>query len=389
MTGSRADYGLLYWTLRGIQADPSLELILIVAGSHLSPEFGLTENLIEDDRFQISARVDTLMASDSGEGTATSMGLGIIKTGEVLSRLDPDLLLVLGDRTEVLATVAAALPLRIPVAHIHGGESTEGAIDECIRHAVTKLSHIHFPATEFYAQRLLQMGEEDWRVHVCGAPALEHLHRANLPDKSDLERELGLDLSKPCLLVTQHPVTLNSDSVGEVDEVLSAIEMSGLPAIITYPNADMGGRAIIESINCFQQRYPLAEIRVNLGSRLYMGLLGHVTALVGNSSSGIIEAASFGLPVVNVGDRQLGRLRGPNVIDTAPNREAIYSSIQKAMDPSRRRLAAEVTNPYDRGNASEVIVPVLKDMTLDSRLLRKRMVDLPSTLEVLKHGEKV
>ena len=219
---------------------------------------------------------------------------------------------------------------------------------------------------------------------------MEHMHRGKLPEKSALERELELDLSKPCLLVTQHPVTLSSDAAAnEVDQVLSAIEKSGFPAVITYPNADMGSRVIIERIKGFQERYPLAQVRVSLGSRLYMGLMSHVAALVGNSSSGIIEAASFGLPVVNVGDRQMGRVRGANVIDVASNKEAIYAGIQQAMDPGFRQLAAEISNPYDCGNASDIIVPVLKNVQLDSSLLRKRLVDLPFTMEALKVGEKV
>ena len=390
LTGSRSDYGLLYWTMRGIQEDSDLELILMVTGSHLSADFGQTENDIQDAGFTIAARIDALMSSDSGEGTAASMGQTTIKVAQELARLKPDLLLVLGDRTEILATVSAALPLLVPVAHIHGGESTEGAIDEGIRHAVTKLSHIHFTATEFYARRLLQMGEEPWRVHVSGAPALEHLHRGELLEKTVLERELGLDLSKPCLLVTQHSVTLSDDAAaGEIDKVLSAIEKSGLPAVITYPNADMGGRAIIEKINSFQERYPLAQVRVNLGSRLYMGLMRHVVALVGNSSSGIIEAASFGLPVVNVGDRQLGRVRGANVIDVTSDKESIYAGIQQAMNTNFRQMASKVSNPYDNGKASDIILPVLKEVQLGSTLIRKRLVDLPSTLQALKVGEKV
>lgn len=376
--------------MRCIQEDPELELALIVTGSHLSADFGQTEHDIEDAGFTISARANVLKSSDTGEGTAASMGRATIEISQALARLKPDIFIVLGDRTEILAAVSAALPLLIPIAHIHGGESTEGAIDEGIRHAVTKLSHIHFAATEFYAQRLLQMGEENWRVHVSGAPALEHIHRASLMDKHDLERELGLNLSEPCLLVTQHPVTLSEDTnESEVGAVLSAIEESRLPAVITYPNADMGSRAIIKKINSFQERYPSAQVRVNLGPRLYMGLMNHVVALVGNSSSGIIEAASFGLPVVNVGDRQLGRIRGGNVIDVLGNKNSVYAGIQQALDPDFRQMAAEISNLYDYGNASEIIVPVLKEVVLGPDLIRKRLVDLPSTLAELKVGEKV
>lgn len=389
LSGSRSDYTLLHWTMHRIHHDPGLELVLIVTGSHLSPEFGLTVADIEAAGFPIAARVEALLSSDTAEATATSIGLGTIKTAQALAGLKPDILLVLGDRTEILAAVAAALPLRIPVAHIHGGESTEGAIDESIRHAVTKLSHLHFASTEFYAQRLLQMGEEPWRVHVCGAPGLEHQHRIRLADREELEAELGLDLARPTLVVTHHPVTLSPDGgAPEVTEVLTAVEQSGLPAVITYPNADTGGRAIIQQVKSFVERYPQARVKVNLGPRRYMALLRHAAALVGNSSSGIIEAASFGLPVVNVGDRQRGRVRGANVIDVPPQKDAIFRGIQRALDPGFRRMAAECSNPYDLGNASEVIVPVLKEIELGDRLLMKSFVDYPSTLEALHAGER-
>lgn len=392
LTGSRSEYGLLYWTIRRIHEDPDLELLLIVTGMHLSPEFGSTVRDIEADGFPISARLETLLSSDTGVGAATAMGLGTIKAAEVLAERKPDILVVLGDRPEVLATVVAALPLLIPVAHLHAGESTEGAIDENIRHAVTKLSHILFTATDHYAKRLLQMGEEAWRIHVCGATGLEHIYKTPLPSKEEVEGELGLDLSQPTLLVTQHPVTLRSsgaaasapspgDAVFDVAEVLGAVEDSGLPAVITYPNSDTGGRAIIDYIQAFQARYPRATARVNLGTRLYLGLMKHAAALVGNSSSGIIEAASFGVPVVNVGERQQGRVRGANVIDVVTERAAISEGIQRALDPVFRKEVAGMQNPYGRGEASEHIVRVLKEVELGQRLLQKRLANLPEELE--------
>lgn len=381
LTGSRAEYGLLYWTIRRIHEDPDLELLLFVTGTHLSPDFGLTVNEIEADGFPIAARFESVYASDSQVGTATSIGLGTVKAAEALAEHLPDILVVLGDRTEVLATTVAALPMLIPVAHLHAGESTEGAIDESTRHAVTKLSHICFAATDYYANRIMQLGEEPWRVHVSGATGLEHIYRTALPSKKEIETELGIDLSHPVLLVTQHPVTLRAETqvnaALDIAEVLGAVEDTGLPVVITYPNSDAGGRAIIEYIERFKDRYPGATIRVNLGTKLYLGLLRHISVLVGNSSSGIIEAGSFGLPVVNVGDRQKGRVRGPNVIDVATDQTDILDGIHKALDPSFRRYVASQPNPYDSGEASKNIVRVLKEVKLGQELLQKRLPDLP------------
>jgi GDP/UDP-N,N'-diacetylbacillosamine 2-epimerase (hydrolysing) len=390
VTGSRSDYGLLYWTLRGIHHDPDLEAVLLVTSMHLSPEFGLTVREIEKDGFPIAARVETLLSSDTGEAVATSIGVGIIRMAQELSRLKPDLLVVLGDRPEILAAAAAALPLSIPVAHIHGGESSEGAIDEGIRHAVTKLSHLHFASTEFYARRLLQMGEEEWRVHVCGAPGLEHLHRAPLPSRSEVESVVGIDLGEPTLLATQHPATMLPDNgASDTEELLSALEDSGLPVVITYPNADKGGRAIIQQVEALRARLPRVQARANLGNRMYLGLLSYAAALVGNSSSGIIEAASLRVPVVNVGARQQGRLRPGNVIDVPGERGAILAGIRRALDPSFRQMVGGLSNPYDRGKASEIILRVIKEVELGQRLLQKRLVDLPSTLAGLPEAARV
>ena len=390
LTGTRAEYGILYWTIRRIHEDPDLDLALLVTGTHLSPEFGLTVQEVESDGFPIAAKVEMLLSSDTGAGAATSMGVTTLKMAQVLNDQKPDLLLVLGDRTEVLATVVAALPLLIPVAHIHGGESTEGLIDEGVRHAVTKLSHLHFPATEFYAQRLAQMGEETWRIHCCGAPSLEHLNRTPLPSREEVETDLGLDLDKPTLLVTYHPVTLSPEGVGnEVDELVAALKASGSPVVATFPNADAGGRSIIDRMKEFEAGCPQMQLRVNLGSRRYLGLMRYAAAMVGNSSSGIIEASSFGLPVVNIGERQRGRLRGPNVIDVPPSRAGILKGIKRALDPEFHEAAVSSVNPYDAGNSSETIVSAMKEVELGQRLLHKRMIDLPSTTAALRHGEKL
>lgn len=390
LTGSRSDYSLAYWTIRRILEDLDLELALLVTGSHLAPEFGLTVQEIRQAGFPIAAQVESVLSSDSGDGVATAMGLTTIKMAQVLGTLRPDVLLVQGDRTEVLATVSAALPLLVPVAHIHGGESSQGAIDESIRHAVTKLSHLHFVSTPFYGKRLVQMGEEEWRVHVCGAPGLEDLHRTELPSKEELERELGLDLSQPPLLVTQHPTTLSpEEATSEIDEVLAALECCGLPAVITYPNADAGGRDTIRRIHSFQARNSHIRVSANLGHVRFLGLMRYARAMVGNSSSGIIEAASLGLPVVNVGDRQRGRVRGCNVIDVPARKDAILHGIRQALDPAFRAMSASAPNIYDRGRSSETIVKVLKEVELGERLLQKRFIDLPFAANDLAAGAKV
>lgn len=390
LTGSRAEYGLLYWTIRSIHEDPDLELLLLVTGMHLSPEFGMTVDDIERDGFPIAARIESLLSSDSGEGVATSMGLETVKLAQTLAQIKPDIMLLLGDRSEVLAAATAALPQLIPLAHIHGGESSEGAIDESIRHAVTKMSHLHFPSTEFYAQRLLQMGEEEWRVHVCGAPALEHLHRRDPMTRQEVERETGLDLDRPTLVATQHPATvLSKNGDSDVEQVLAALEDSGLQTVITYPNSDAGGRAIIEQIRALEARCPNVHVRVSLGARPYLGLLGNASAMVGNSSSGIIEAASLGLPVINVGDRQKGRLRGANVIDVPAEKNAILEGIRQAVEPSFKDSLSGMQNPYDRGNSSEIIISVIKDVPLDRSLIQKRFSDSASTVACLRPAERL
>ena len=382
LTGSRSEYGLLYWTIRGIVEDPELELLLLVTGSHLSPKFGETVREIEEDGFPIAARIGAGAPLDTpnestGSTVSAMIGATITQISGVLTDLKPDLLLILGDRWEVLAAATAALPQLVPVAHIHGGESSVGAIDESIRHAVTKLSHLHFASTEFYAKRIMQMGEETWRINVSGAPGIEYIYRTELSSKLELETELNLDLGKDTLMVTYHPETLSPENVAwAADELFSALEDTEMPMVITYPNADAGGQVIIDRINDFERHNPQVRVRANLGSRRYLGLLKHSSVMVGNSSSGIIEAASFGLPVVNIGDRQEGRIRGANVIDVTADRKAINLGIRSAMKSDFQRIAREAKNPYDNGRSSEVILDVLKSVELNQNLCRKRLVDL-------------
>ena len=378
VTTSRADYGIYLPVLRKIQQEPDFELHLIVAGMHLSPEFGPSVSLIEDDGFDIGDRVEMLLSSDTPEGIAKSMGLGTIGFAQSYARFSPDILLVLGDRFEMHAAAVAALPFKIPVAHIHGGEITEGAIDDALRHSMTKLSHLHFVATEEYRDRVLQMGEEPWRVAVSGAPSLDSLHSMDLLQPQILATKYSLNLDPPPLVVTYHPVTLEYENTEwQVQELLSALDESEMPVIMTQPNADTRGRMVARMMVEYTQVNPRAQLVDNLGTRDYFSLMACAAAMVGNSSSGLIEAPSFGLPVVNIGTRQAGRVRSVNVIDTGNERREILQSIQKACRTEFRASLVGLPNPYGDGHASEVIVKRLRDVPLDDSLIRKVFVDGP------------
>lgn len=378
VTVARSDYGISLPLLRRIQADPELRLHLIVAGMHLSPEFGLTSRAIEGDGFAIGDRVEMLLSSDSPEGIAKSMGLGTLGFAQAYARCRPDLLLVLGDRFEMHAAALAALPFKIPVAHIHGGELTEGAMDDALRHCITKLSHLHFVATDAYGQRVIQMGEEPWRVIVSGAPSLDNLRSMKLLDRQELEVRFGVRLNGSPLLVTFHPVTLEYEHTEwHVTELLEALRTVELPIVFTLPNADTHGRIIIRMIDGFVREHPRAQLVENFGPQGYFSLMACAAAMVGNSSSGIVEAPSLGLPVVNVGTRQQGRLKADNVIDVGYRREEIARGLARALDPAFRAALRGVPNPYGDGHAAEVIVNRLKETSLDERLIRKRFVDAP------------
>lgn len=377
-TVARSDYGLYRPILRRIAADPELTLRILAGGMHLSPEFGMTVNQIEADGFAVAERVEMLLSSDSPEGVAKSTGIGLIGFAQALARVRPDILLVLGDRFEMFAAAAAALPFHIPTAHIHGGESTEGLIDEAIRHSITKMSHLHFASTSKYARRIEQLGEEPWRVLVSGAPGLDDAMAAGPLSRDELAARCGIDLTQSPLLVTLHPVTLEHERTPyHVSELLAAIDEFGSPVIFTYPNADTFGRLIIQRIQEFCATRPWAGAVANLGSDVYFAMMRVAAAMVGNSSSGIIEAASFGLPVVNIGNRQRGRLRPANVIDVDYPRESIVVGIRRAMSSEFRLSLAGLTNPYGDGHASERIVAILKEVPLDDRLLLKRFHEVP------------
>lgn len=377
VTVARSDYGIYKPILNKIQEDSELALYLIVSGMHLSPEFGMTVRAIEADGFAIGDQFEMLLSSDSPEGVAKSVGLGVLGFAQSYARSQPDILLVLGDRFEMLSAVIASLPFKIPVAHLHGGESTEGLIDEPIRHSITKMSHLHFVSTEVYGQRVIQMGEEPWRVHVSGAPSLDNLNEMDLLDLSALRNQTGLDLREQTLLVTYHPVTLEYENTEvQMTALLAALEDVGLPVVFTYPNADTQGRLIIDMIQQFSKRYSKAQIATNLGTQAYFSLMNCASAMVGNSSSGIIEAASFSLPVVNIGNRQRGRVHGRNVLDVGYTYSEILAGIQKATSSEFHHSLEGLTNPYGSGNAAGLIVDRLKAITLNETLLMKRFHDL-------------
>ena len=373
ITVARSDYGIYRPILRKIQDSPDLKLYLIVTGMHLSPEFGMTVQEIEDDGFTINDRVEMLLSSDSPEGIGKSIGLGVIGFAQLFAHFRPDILLVLGDRFEMLTGVLAALPHKIPIAHLHGGETTEGAIDEAIRHSITKMSHLHFVSTETYKQRVIQLGEAPWRVTVSGAPGLDNLSSIDFLSRHQLEVKLNLSLAQPPLLVTYHPVTLEYETTAEqIQNVLTALEQVNLPVVFTYPNADTNGRIIIEAIEQYVQSHSNSRAVQSLGTQAYFSLMKHAAAMVGNSSSGIIEAASFALPVVNIGNRQRGRVRGENVIDVGCKANEIVGGIRQAQSPKFRQRIANIINPYGTGNAASIIINQLESVMIDQDLIQKQ-----------------
>jgi len=378
VTASRSDYGIYRPILNRIIEGGDLRLYLMVTGMHLSPEFGLTVRGIEEDGFPISERIETLVSSDEPVGVAKSMALGTLGFADVFSRFRPDILLVLGDRFEMHAAAVAALPFKIPIAHIHGGELTEGAIDDALRHSITKLSHLHFVSTEKYRQRLIQMGEEPWRVVVSGAPSLDGLRKGKLLSRRAIEKLLGFQLGDgPFLLVTLHPVTLEYEqSESQVSELLAALDECGLPCVFTMPNADTRGRSVNRLLADYVEQHPTSAcLAANLGTQGYFSLMALAAAMVGNSSSGITEAPSFELPVVNVGSRQTGRIKGMNVIDVKCSRASIRRGLRKALSEEFRASLQGMANPYQKANASKTIVEVLGTVPLDEKLIVKRFHD--------------
>ncbi|MBF0343552.1 MAG: UDP-N-acetylglucosamine 2-epimerase (hydrolyzing) [Nitrospirae bacterium] len=383
VTATRAEYGLLFWIIKAINDDHALQLQLIVSGMHLSPEFGMTVDVIEQDGFKIDDKVYMLLSSDSESAIAISMGLGMIGFARTYERLDPDVLVVLGDRFDILSAVAASVPFRIPVAHIHGGESTEGAIDDPIRHAVTKMSHLHFTATDKYRNIVIQMGESPERVFVVGAPGLDNIYKLKLLDIESLYSELEIPENMKIGLLTYHPVTLehNSADICFSEILKSLMDFKSIYWIFTLPNADTGGRSIIKMINDFilnSSPHVYVKVFSSLGQLRYLSLLKHAVVMVGNSSSGLIEAPAFELPVVNIGNRQNGRIHADNVIDVSDcTYTAISEAIQKAVSDDFRISLKGLNNPYGQGNASIKIVEILKNVHLGESLIKKTFYKLP------------
>ena len=364
-TGTRAEYGLLYWLMKDIQADGNFDLKIIVSGSHLSPEFGETWKQIEDDGFEISKKIEMLLSSNSALGVAKSMGLGMIGFADALETLQPDLLIVLGDRYEALAMAQTAFIMNIPVAHLHGGERTDGAYDDAIRHAITKLSTLHFAAAAPYVKRIVQMGEHPDRVFNVGAIGLEHLSRMDFLSREDCANALNFPLISPFFLCTYHPETLSKEqAVFSFEAVLSALEnYKDYQLVITYPNADNDSRSLIHFLSQYQDKHANRVcIRKSLGSKLYLSLMKHAAAVIGNSSSGIIEAPACGVPTINVGSRQEGRLSAASILHCAPEIHAIKAAIQKLQSSDFMKNARMAPLPYGRGNSSQEIIKVIKSL---------------------------
>jgi len=372
VTTSRADYSHLYWPLRELAAHPDVDLKLLVMGSHLSPEFGLSAQEIEKDGFAIAASLETLLSSDTDVGMAKCIGVGVLSLADVLGSMRPDILLLIADRYELLAPASVALALRIPIAHIEGGEISEGAIDDAVRNAATKMSHLHFTSTERSRERIIAMGEETWRVCRAGAPSLDHLRRSKLLTRSELETQLDLDLSRPTMVVAYHPVTIAKNTIGEADALFAALRERNEEILFCYPNADAGSRALIEQTRSFLEARGNGRIFINLAAVVYWSLLGNVRLMVGNSSSGIMETASLALPTVNIGLRQFGRERARNVLDADAEKSSILERIEEAGSDRFKSSLHGMTNPYGDGHAAERIVEKLTSIPLDANLLRKR-----------------
>jgi UDP-hydrolysing UDP-N-acetyl-D-glucosamine 2-epimerase len=380
VTTSRADYSHLYWPLVELQQHADVELGVIALGAHLSPEFGNTVREIEKDGFPIIARIECLLSSDSDTGMAKTIGLATLSLADTLSAWRPDLLLLIADRYEMLAPASVALALRIPIAHIEGGEVSQGEIDDAVRNALTKLAHIHFTSTALARRRVIAMGEEPWRVHHAGAPSLDHLRRSSLLSREMVEQRLGIHLQSPTLLVAYHPVTIHRETTQEAEALFAALGRMDGQILFVYPNSDAGSRELIERTQLFAEKRAEVRVFVNLDAITYWSLLRSVDAMIGNSSSGIMESASFALPTVNVGMRQQGRERARNVLDVGADTGAIVAAIKQALGPEFRASLEGMTNPYGDGDAANRIVPVLANVDLDA-LLIKAPVPVPDDAE--------
>ena len=376
VTGTRAEYGLLRWVMEGIRNSPKLELQVIVTGMHLSAEFGLTYTEIEGDGFHIDRKIEMLLSSDTPAGITKSMGVGLIGFADALSEMKPDLLLVLGDRYEIFAAVSAAMVARTPVAHLHGGETTEGAFDEALRHSITKMSHLHFVAADEYQKRVIQLGEHPDRVFNVGGLGIDNILKLNLLEKDDLEKSLDFKLGKKNLMITFHPVTLEKNSSAQqMKELLDALAtLKETKLIFTMPNSDTDSRIIFQMIENFVKDRQNTKAFISLGQVRYFSCIKYVDGVVGNSSSGLAEVPSFKKGTINIGDRQRGRLKAESVIDCKPFKKNINNAIQELYSTEFQDKLNTIINPYGSGGASEAIVNILDSVSLDG-ILKKTFYD--------------
>lgn len=377
ITGGRADYDLLKPVMEGIKVDPDLSLQLIVTGTHLSPEFGLTYKSIEEDGFNIDWKLEILLSSDTSYGTAKSLGLGLIGFAEAINKLSPNLIIVLGDRYEIFAAVSAALILKIPVAHIHGGEVTLRSFDDSLRHSISKMSHLHFVSTALYSKRVIQLGENPKNVFCVGSLGVENSKLLKLLSKKEVEKLLNFKFNQKNLLVTFHPSTLNDGSnVSDIKELLFSLSLlKNTNLIFTLPNSDPESRMIIEEINKFCNKNSNSRVYASLGQLLYFSCLKYVDAVIGNSSSAIIEVPSFQKASINIGGRQLGRAQASSIVNCLSKRASITASIDLIYSKEFQSKLKNVKNPYDNGHTSKLILQIIKKQSLTD-LINKSFYDI-------------
>lgn len=374
VTGTRAEYGLLKNIMKAIDDDKDLKLQLLVTGMHLSPKYGMTKNDILEDGFIIDEECPILLDYNGKDKNAREISIAISEFIGAFNRLKPDIVLVLGDRYEAFAAATTAMAMNIPIAHIAGGEITEGAMDEQIRHSITKMAHIHFPGVEVYAENIRNMGEENWRVFNVGDSGIENIKLTNMMTPDELKESLGVEVTADTILATYHPVTLEVDDVeNQINNVINALDKINKPMIITYPNSDNGGDKIISALDKFAKRNSNVNLFKSLGSLRYLSVMKYCGVIVGNSSSALIEAPYLKKPVVNIGNRQQGRLMAENIIQTNYNSDDIYNGIKKAFSPEFNEFVKTVESLYGEGSTSEEIVKVLKGVELGEKLLKKKL----------------
>jgi len=377
VTGSRAEYHLLYWLLKYIQKSSFLELQIIATGMHLSFEYGYTIQGIESDGFHVDKKVDMQLVSNTSQGITKSMGLGMMGCADALADLKPDIMLVLGDRYEIYAACIAAMMAKIPIAHLHGGETTEGAFDEAIRHSITKMSHLHFVATEEYKQRVIQLGEEPSRVYCVGGLGVDSIRHVKLLNRKELEKEIDFKLGERNLLVTFHPVTLEKNSELQMIELLAALtELKNTKILFTMPNSDPEGRKLYKLIENFCGKNDNATFHLSLGQLRYLSCVQHFDGVIGNSSSGLLEVPTFKKGTINIGNRQLGRLSADSVINCNPDRESISFALRKLFSNKFKSQLANVVNPYGDGGASKIILETIENIKVEE-IIKKRFYDYP------------